>query len=329
METKKKWTARILAGILIVCMMLTTMPALPEGGTVEAATAKAVTVKAKAMYSYAYQVLKLINKERKSRGLSTLVMDMDLMEGAMQRAAENVVSIAATGNISHSRPDGSQCFTVSSKSYAENLACGQRTAAAVVDAWMKSTMGHKENILNSAYTCVGVGCVQVGDIMYLYWAQEFGRTSSPKKGTQPKDKSKTYTVSLTASMYKTVMAASDYSSIIKAAKTTAKTTTKTGWIHDSKGWWYRYTNGSYPKKQWKKISGAWYYFKADGYMATGWLKLGKKRYYLKANGVMKTGWLKLSGKWYYFKQDGSMITGAATIKNKIYRFNNSGVCLNP
>ena len=37
METKKKWTARILAGILIVCMMLTTMPALPEGGTVEVA----------------------------------------------------------------------------------------------------------------------------------------------------------------------------------------------------------------------------------------------------------------------------------------------------
>ena len=39
-------------------------------------------------YSEAYKVLKIVNKERKSKGLSELKMDKDLLDVAMQRAAE-------------------------------------------------------------------------------------------------------------------------------------------------------------------------------------------------------------------------------------------------
>ena len=38
------------------------------------------------------------------------------------------------------------------------------------------------------------------------------------------------------------------------------------WKADTKGWWYREDNGSYPASTWKEINGKQYYFGADGYM---------------------------------------------------------------
>ena len=45
---------------------------------------------------------------------------------------------------------------------------GQRTPAAVMDAWMNSS-GHRANILNSSYTHIGVGYCERGN----YWTQMF------------------------------------------------------------------------------------------------------------------------------------------------------------
>jgi uncharacterized protein YkwD len=45
---------------------------------------------------------------------------------------------------------------------------GYATPQAVVDAWMNSA-GHRANILNAAYTQLGVGYVSDGN----YWTQEF------------------------------------------------------------------------------------------------------------------------------------------------------------
>mgnify|MGYP000526781366 CR=1 FL=1 len=60
-------------------------------------------------YSEAYKVLKIVNKERKSKGLSELKMDKDLLDAAMQRAAEVALYF------SHTRPDGSSCFSATDK----------------------------------------------------------------------------------------------------------------------------------------------------------------------------------------------------------------------
>lgn len=41
---------------------------------------------------------------------------------------------------------------------------------------------------------------------------------------------------------------------------------QTGWIQDGNGWWYRLSDGSYPKDCWRQIGGTWYYFDSEGYM---------------------------------------------------------------
>ena len=59
-------------------------------------------------------------------------------------------------------------FGISYKTAAENIAKGQATPQAVVNAWMNSA-GHRANILNSSYTKIGVGYVKSGN----YWTQMF------------------------------------------------------------------------------------------------------------------------------------------------------------
>ena len=59
-------------------------------------------------------------------------------------------------------------FGISYKSAAENIAKGQKTPAAVVNAWMNSS-GHRKNILNAGFTHIGVGYADGGN----YWTQMF------------------------------------------------------------------------------------------------------------------------------------------------------------
>ena len=51
------------------------------------------------------------------------------------------------------------------------------------------------------------------------------------------------------------------------------------WQRDSVGWWYKNSNGSYPKNDWQQIDGKWYYFDSVGYMVTGWIEWNGKYYY--------------------------------------------------
>ena len=64
------------------------------------------------------------------------------------------------------------------------------------------------------------------------------------------------------------------------------------WVRDNKGWWYRYTDGTWPVGQWVE------------------LKTGEKRekYYFDNNGYALIGWNEIDGKWYYFctEKDGNV-----------------------
>ncbi|MCR4702938.1 MAG: hypothetical protein K5665_04640 [Saccharofermentans sp.] len=91
-----------------------------------------------------------------------------------------------------------------------------------------------------------------------------------------------------------------------------------GWQRDSKGWWYRNSDGSYPAFQWKQISGKWYYFDISGYITIGWKQLGGKWYHFDNNGAMQTGWLSIGGKWYCFDNNGAMQTGWVSSGGKWY-----------
>ena len=46
----------------------------------------------------------------------------------------------------------------------------------------------------------------------------------------------------------------------------AKAPIKPCWKKNSKGWWYEYDDGSYPKNEWKIINNKWYHFDKYGYM---------------------------------------------------------------
>lgn len=125
--------------------------------------------------AYASEVLRLVNIERDKVGAAHLVLDGALCDAANMRAIEMDYS----GNFSHTRPNGSDCFTVFSfckisfYTCGENIAAGYVTPADVVDGWMHSE-GHKANILNASYTKMGLGYSTGGGGEYgRYWAQEF------------------------------------------------------------------------------------------------------------------------------------------------------------
>lgn len=55
------------------------------------------------------------------------------------------------------------------------------------------------------------------------------------------------------------------------------------WVKDTKGYWYRNDDGSYPKSAWQEIDKEWYYFDTNGYMVSN-IWIGE--YYLGAEGKM-------------------------------------------
>lgn len=120
--------------------------------------------------SYAKRVFEIVNENRRAYDVEELEWDDVLASCAQERAYE------LRDRFSHTRPDDSKWSTilsetgVSYRSAGENIASGQTSAKAVMTSWMKST-GHKNNILNTSFGRMGVGCVYI-DGNY-YWVQIF------------------------------------------------------------------------------------------------------------------------------------------------------------
>lgn len=122
-------------------------------------------------FSYAEQVVKLVNEERAKVGAGALTLDKEIEAAALVRAKEIEISF------SHTRPDGRNFSTaltdtgITFRSSGENIAWGQRSPEEVVKAWMNSE-GHRANILNTNFTKIGVGYYQNG-AGRNYWTQLF------------------------------------------------------------------------------------------------------------------------------------------------------------
>lgn len=123
--------------------------------------------------NFAEQVVTLVNRIRVANGLNKLTTYDKLTEVAQLRAKE------IETNYSHTRPDGTKCFTaledagIRSATAGENIAKGYSTPEKVVDAWMNSP-GHRANILNPSYTMIGVGYVYDEYTTDAnYWTQVF------------------------------------------------------------------------------------------------------------------------------------------------------------
>lgn len=78
------------------------------------------------------------------------------------------------------------------------------------------------------------------------------------------------------------------------------------WVKDSKGWWFKFPDGTWPKDRWMKINGSWFRFKKNGYIyENSWFKdKDGTRYYLKEGGYMADGWTPIKNRWRYFDKDG-------------------------
>lgn len=118
------------------------------------------------------EVIRLVNKARAEKGLSALAT-FDMLDEAVQIRADELTTL-----YSHTRPDGSKCFTVFEElgiprgAAAENIAAGYDTPEEVMEGWLNSA-GHYANIMNPAYNYIGVGFAAEAGGYGFYWAQLF------------------------------------------------------------------------------------------------------------------------------------------------------------
>ena len=121
--------------------------------------------------TFALDVLRLTNEERRKAGLPALKADFALSDAAAIRAEE------AVRQFSHTRPDGTPYHTVLTgikyRQAGENLQAGAATPEEAIHQWMNSPT-HRENILYPEYNALGIGYIYVPDSRYHhYWVQIF------------------------------------------------------------------------------------------------------------------------------------------------------------
>ena len=116
------------------------------------------------------EVVRLVNEHRAKNGLQPLTENWELSRVARYKSQDMVDN----RYFSHTSPTYGtpfqmiRAFGLSYRTAGENIAYGQKTPQAVVNAWMNSS-GHRANILNASYTQIGVGYVAKGH----YWTQLF------------------------------------------------------------------------------------------------------------------------------------------------------------
>jgi uncharacterized protein YkwD len=144
-----------------------------------AATSVDVTPPAIAQ-SFVEQVVHLTNAFRQQFGLQPLTSNLKLNTAAQTHSR----NMAVQDFFDHVGSDRSQPWDrMTAAGYqwshsAENIAAGQQTAEAVVNAWITSP-GHRDNMLNANLREIGVGYYELvpdtGQVNYgRYWTQVFG-----------------------------------------------------------------------------------------------------------------------------------------------------------
>lgn len=119
------------------------------------------------------EVIRLVNAERKKAGLSPVTKNWEASRVARIKSQDMIDN----NYFAHNSPvygtpfQMLKNFGLSYRYAGENIAKGQTSPQAVMNAWMNSS-GHKANILNKNYTQIGVGLAKSKNGTY-YWTQMF------------------------------------------------------------------------------------------------------------------------------------------------------------
>lgn len=128
-------------------------------------------------------VLNMTNQYRAEAGSAPLTLDEKMCVAATVRAIE----MAQSGVFSHTRPNGTSCFTifedcgwsiVQMRAMGENIACSHGYADPDREACIgwRNSPGHYRNMISSDFTKLGVGkCIAANG--YIYYVQLFASGS--------------------------------------------------------------------------------------------------------------------------------------------------------
>jgi uncharacterized protein YkwD len=164
--------SRISIAVVLATAVACSTPSSPDSEPAPAATTP--------VPGTASAIVDLTNVERTRAGLAALRTSAALMAAAQIQAEQ----VAAAGRLEHTLPDARyprmedrlDAAGYDWRAAGENLAFGQRTAAAAVETWM-ATAGHRANILNETFTEIGAGYVIDGNGR-PYYVQVFARPAN-------------------------------------------------------------------------------------------------------------------------------------------------------
>jgi uncharacterized protein YkwD len=145
----------------------------------------------------AQQVLDLVNSERAraNPACPALTHNAALTKAAQDHSRDMAVANFFAHTSLNGLSPGSRARSAGySGQIGENIAVGYPTASQVMQGWMTSQMGHRENILNCNYREIGIGFYYQSDDQrnvvigtnaqgqpiyggpyYTYWTQDFGQ----------------------------------------------------------------------------------------------------------------------------------------------------------
>jgi uncharacterized protein YkwD len=169
--TQRVSTTRILGAAVAAIALLCAVTF--AGGSAQAATTPTPVWKTKVTApvltlaplstaaQYQNAVLAATNAQRAANGRKPFTVTSCLSGFATKWAAH----LAGTRTLTHQSlsPFLSDCHSMA---VAENIADGNVTAADVVTLWMNSP-DHRANLLNSAYTHIGIGAAKSGSTWYV------------------------------------------------------------------------------------------------------------------------------------------------------------------
>jgi uncharacterized protein YkwD len=167
----------VLLGLAAV-LLTAGCPAADSGGIIKPGTNLKGAATPEHADTAADQIVNLINAARAGNNLKPLKKSSVLTK----LAEDYAVRMIERGFFSHMDPDtgygpGQRALHAGYLflSVGENLAAGQTSPEVVMDDWMASTEGHRENILSKQWNEVGVA-VRTGGEYGVYWVLEFGNT---------------------------------------------------------------------------------------------------------------------------------------------------------